>query len=251
MFWLAFIISISCNFLVNKYVGQAPLYYLIFSALGIDGNLFAMGITGFGFYQLGEWFLGCIIGLYLVYPLLSYLFKKIPVIFTISIILLYGICNFYFHVNSSFFVVRIPEFVLGMIFAKYYMKHKLSWHEVLISFCVGAVAWVLSKHIDALSYQIIISACAFVILVYFAQFIKSQKTMNLFSGISKYTYAAFLVHHQLVFYLIKGLNLASLPKRQLALLFFIYLVTTGGLAVMIFKINAYIILNVKHAFIKS
>lgn len=70
MFWIAYAAATCFDFLYYKGMSTAKPWLRIFSALGMDGYLCSLGVIPFDYYKLGEWFLGCIILIYLLFPLL-------------------------------------------------------------------------------------------------------------------------------------------------------------------------------------
>ncbi len=62
---------------------------LLLTFVGMDGYLSRIFDT---YYLVGEWFLGAIILLYLLYPLVLWLYNRLPVLTTLAIAALYVIC---------------------------------------------------------------------------------------------------------------------------------------------------------------
>ena len=85
MFWIAYFIVFLFQFYLYKgfTFSKAPIINFIFTIIGYDGNLMTVIPT---FYILGEWFLGCIISMYVIFPLLRKMVIKIPKV-TLGIIL--------------------------------------------------------------------------------------------------------------------------------------------------------------------
>lgn len=76
---------------------------IVESVVGIDGLL---AIHGFkNYYLVGEWFLGAILCLYLLYPLLLKLIKKSKLIFAIVIYGLYAVTMLIYKINPNYFKV--------------------------------------------------------------------------------------------------------------------------------------------------
>ena len=76
MFWIAY--SLVFLYIFYTYKGfflDLPIYKLGLSLLGMDGYLSAYTRS---FYLIGEWFIGCIILIYLLFPLLRMGMKKYP-----------------------------------------------------------------------------------------------------------------------------------------------------------------------------
>lgn len=120
MFYLAYILCrfLRGNFLPHLYDG-VPLRYFILTVFGMDGFL---SYRLPNFYITGEWFLGCIIILYLFYPVLRWCIKKIPVVFAIALLAL----NLYINTHYPFQMpviwnplVRVTEFSFGIYCANY------------------------------------------------------------------------------------------------------------------------------------
>lgn len=245
MFWFAWFAFLLYNLSRYKSITDAPLWHMIFSLVGVDGYMNGLGIGGGDFYQVGEWFLGCLILLYAIYPALDYAMRKKPIALIILVLAVYIIFNNFIiipiisHPLSVF--LRIPELLFGMFFVRHLtiksMKERIFYTVMAVMFC--GVFYIFSEfvvnYLGELTYQIVMSACIFIILAYLAPIVKSLKLRTLFKGISKYTYAIFLVHHQIIYILAAGFDLSNMPKRVLYLLFISYLVLTGIISVLLFK----------------
>lgn len=241
MFWIAWFAFLSYNLLTYKTMNGAPLWHIIFSVCGVDGYMNGLGIGNGEFYQVGEWFLGCIILLYAIYPVLDYSIRKRPIVLTLLVLIIYIILNNILKISNINFLLHIPEMLLGMIFVRYLTVRSLRGRlsGMLIVFIIGTVSYRYSEYITdyfgELTYQIVISACVFVFLAYLAPIVKSFRLRNVFMSISKYTYAIFLVHHQIIYIMVNGFDLSNMPKRVLYTLFISYLIITGIVAVLLFK----------------
>ena len=66
-FWLGFAALFLYGEVLHGNNADIPRWRVIFSLLGVDGYLTPVTVT---FYKIGEWFLGVILILYLVFPLL-------------------------------------------------------------------------------------------------------------------------------------------------------------------------------------
>lgn len=81
MLWITFIFAFCIQFFQYKgYDYTIPKYNIIYSVLGFDALVFAANITK-TFYVVGEWFLGVIIILYIIFPLLRKCVLKYPWVF--------------------------------------------------------------------------------------------------------------------------------------------------------------------------
>ena len=74
-FWLGFAALVVYGEVLHGNNADIPRWRVVFSVLGLDGYLAPVTVT---FYNIGEWFLGVILILYLVFPLLAPLCAKWP-----------------------------------------------------------------------------------------------------------------------------------------------------------------------------
>ena len=166
MYWIAYICGFLYLFYTNKAVPGAggPKINFIFSILGFDG-LLAENIPTF--YVLGEWFLGAIICMYILFPLLRQGIKKQPVATWAVILVIYAWFMFGYHYNfnvAKIILARLPEIVFGMSFIK--LQRKVDWKVAL-----GALAILIINGIAKPSWSeniqtTYVGILSFLVLVY-------------------------------------------------------------------------------------
>ena len=101
----------------NSFFWGGVIKWLPLSIIGIDGYLGTLGLSGaFMYYRVGEWFLGCIICLYLIYPFLAYFFGKHLYLTVLATLVIYvvGIGRLY----PAWFIFQIPYFLMGIFFMR-------------------------------------------------------------------------------------------------------------------------------------
>lgn len=199
MFWMAYIISFCFHFIQNRGIDATiPKWKLIYSVLGIDGTALFFGSN---FYQLGEWFLGVLICLYLIFPIIRAGLNKVPLITAAAVLVTYICTVLFFRTalpTNCFFLLRIPELFLGMLYIKYRKKFGL------ITAVIGAaaVAIITAVPIDNISTYIqepVVGMGAFLVLTYvLAKLPEFTIGKNLCSWASKYCYPFFLTHHVII-----------------------------------------------------
>lgn len=197
MFWLCWLLAFV--YLTYKNTGllmwqDIPKSRFILTVIGMDGYT---SWYGSNFYILGEWFLGCIILLYMLFPILKLAIEKRPIITAIIIFAVYFVGSFFYKGKipvSIFFLFRVPEFAFGMYLTKY-MKHT-KWYMALISgiLLVCFELFDLSK-VQTLYKNTLIAMAVVILVEYLCQLIKLRILFNVFSKIGKYCYAVFLTHH--------------------------------------------------------
>lgn len=242
MFWIAYFIF----FLVQFYIGRGidsniPKWHIIFSILGMDGYMQSLGIPISTFYILGEWFLGCIVFLYFIFPLLRIGIKKMPVVTCICSIALYIVGTVLYKGNISesvFWTNRIPEMLFGMIFVT---KNKnVKWPVALGALLILIVNTISNNTIDAMIQTTYVGILSFIVIVYLCQLLEkipNKAFKEVVSFFSKYSYAIFLVHHVIIYDIVRRFDLSTITRTNSYILFILCLVVICAAAVLLTKIN--------------
>jgi peptidoglycan/LPS O-acetylase OafA/YrhL len=237
MFWIAFIIANSILFLKNgaHIYAQSPKWSIVFSFLGIDGYLANAGLPTF--YTLGEWFLGFIVIFYVFFPFLMYCVKKYPVITAVVSICLYVGTLLY---SGTFFALpkdllittRLPELLFGMYFMRYIKKVPATVGICAIAFL--ALQQFTSFLTDDVAVTLV-GIAMFLLLVWVADFFDRQPVRVVIASISKYSYAIFLVHHQVISQVFSAVFPTSRSGQYL--LFFVDCLIIVSLSVLLVRLN--------------
>lgn len=242
MFWMAWFAAMAVGMLVYGGLPSGGLGELLTSLSGMDGYLMSLGHGGLSsFYKVGEWFLGCILVLYLIMPLLLWGMKKKPLL-TLGLSILVAAL---FHAQAGiFFLRRIPEIVIGMAFDRYFTPKQ---GEARVAWSLGALAGIVALSLIgpkllSLGYglELCVGICTLSFLLLALLFQGAPKTgalANLVCGVSRYSYPAFLVHHQVCDYMAKQFYLPELPKWMLYFAFLVYLVITALLSMLLTRVG--------------
>ena len=125
-FYVAYIIYFIIKVITLKNIhiyGGVPKWNIIWTICGMDEYLNAAGFKTFSL-GIGEWFLGCIILCYLVYPFLYRVHKKNPIITFVVMTSCYIVLNLNYtrlgfvipsHMN---FLSQVYNFYLGIVLAR-------------------------------------------------------------------------------------------------------------------------------------
>ena len=217
MFWIAYAAATIFDLLYYKGVGSGNPLALVFSFLGMDGYLLALGVLATDFYKLGEWFLGCILMLYMLFPLLHAGVEKKPVLTGVLALAVYALCVRRF--NEIAFFLRIPEMLFGMMFVKYDGEKHAAWLTA-VSAALLLAAWLARDLIAPLTLCIALALFLFCLFALVSRLIRHEGVKNALAAGSKLTYPIFLVHHWLIARMLNGFNLAYMPRRTVLMLFF-------------------------------
>ena len=195
---------------------------IIFSVIGFDRYLSFTKMFGF----VGEWFLGCIILMYLLFPLLMMitdnqkrLFLSLP--FIIGAYLFFIFRNPLPIMSSTIVFVRIPEFLFGMLYMKYAGENKVPATAVLLSVLILAASSLIAPiHINKFIRTTFVGIASFLLLVKVSTTVgKSPVIRNLCRILSEYSYAIFLIHHTVIREIGRSRNLAEISDVENVVLF--------------------------------
>lgn len=236
MFWIAFAAATGLSFILDKRLAAVPAWKIIFSIIGYDGYLQTLGLLHGSFYQIGEWFLGCIITLYIIWPLLRKGMKAVPALVWIAALLLnigvYAALKPGW-VYLNWFFIRIPEILFGMTVVKYRLD------RYPLRFLCGTLAWacvinLLEKNvIGYYCWNTAICIVMFAVLLNIGRFIKWPAVKKVIVFASGLTYPIFLVHHWIISRAAKMVDLAALTRKQVVLFYIFYLVVITAAALLL------------------
>lgn len=224
-FWIAFFVATLVNFMWYRGMTHAAAEKIFISILGLDGYSMLIIGRGYEFYQVGEWFLGCIIIIYLFYPILSNALNSYPKLTTLIIMLMYigGVQTF----KEHWFFLQFPYFILGILYVKIFKNYPkvYLWIPTIVMI---AIRIIFNDYLHPLTIAIIINWGLFLGFVSFFDEIniKSDIIKTRLAFFSDLTYPAFLVHHKLITLLAGLFNLQVFPYRYTITLFIIYMILT-------------------------
>jgi peptidoglycan/LPS O-acetylase OafA/YrhL len=251
MFWIAFILAniyvIVCSRVI---VARAPKWTLLLSLTGMDGYLANAGFHTF--YTLGEWFLGFIVLFYIIFPILRYGVKNHPWATAAIGLILYAL-TLMLHIpihgmpQDLLLTTRIPELLFGMYFVRF-IKEVPHW------LCGGAVVLLAVQQIfKPLKGDIavtLIGICFFLVLVWLSRWLNLRPIRAIVGSLSKYSYAIFLVHHQVIIQMFNVINPAPLSTMDAYILFFIDFAIIMALSAALDVLNTKTLAYVKAMFVR-
>ncbi|MCR5626191.1 MAG: acyltransferase, partial [Lachnospiraceae bacterium] len=253
MFYIAWFIMFCINsHKMGSIYWGGPRKNIILTVLGMDGYFLHHGLN---YYCLGEWFLGGIIILYLLFPLVQFLFMKARIPSTILIFALYALnlCRHYF--SSA------PDTNIFIVLIKYYNSHIImpdsrSVFTCLLHFWIGMLIitykdFFINKisAVVTLIFLIIIATvklpvteivcctlcgtALYILVSFLSPWILKPAPVKVFVKIiSKYSYAIFLVHHVILYAIMEKLAVLNF-NYVLSILIFIGLliiILAGGVS---------------------
>ena len=222
MFWLAWCIFFPIRFVTKPgYYAAAKTPSLLLTVLGLDNFAQAAGWVTMDFACVGEWFLGSILFLYLLFPLLRWGLRKQPLL-TWAVVLAASLPVHYMGWDARLVAIHIPEFLLGMAFVHWKRLARLG----VLAGC--AVLLFTPAAADGKVACALFSAAAFILLAVLGGCIHWVPLQNACALLSKYSYAVFLTHHVIILRLVDNFDLAAMTRRDTALLFGVYLLAVAA-----------------------
>lgn len=218
MFWIGYV----CVFLLEFYRNQGispdiPKYKILYSIFGMDVYLAAFGDRNF--YMVGEWFLGFIILFYLIFPALRKWLQAHPISLAVTSLAVYGVFLFLKNPHNSVLLpVLLPRILFGMFFVK--ARKKVGWKTALLALGVVILNAYLPFEIDSTLQAAYVGIAVFLIMAYLAEYLRWEPFRKICGCICKYSYAIFIIHHVVINYLVRPVNLYELTKLHSWLLFF-------------------------------
>ncbi|WP_368542314.1 acyltransferase family protein [Enterobacter soli] len=245
-FYLAYLaVSIFLYLTANRVVFLNDPLLMLITILGFDGYL-ASNIQNY--YLVGEWFLGFIIIIYLIYPLILKLFTYNKWLTLFTAVLISIICFKYNDtINANFPIwnkidtwnplVRLPEFIFGMIFFGFMINDKrYTIFTLLISSLIIAAYSIFGLNmIDYYKTPLFIAVA--VVITYLYEYAISFKIIDrLCLSLSALSFMAFLLHHQIIYALSKNGIMQNMDEYNLFYGFAMVLIITF--------VSAYLLENV-------
>lgn len=236
MFWLAWCICFSIRFVTQPgYYAAAKTPTLVLTFLGLDNFAVAAGWVHTDFACVGEWFLGSILFLYLLFPLLyAGMRKNKALTWTVTLVLALGL--HFSGLDAQLIGVHLLEFLFGITVVG---AKRPKWPVVIAAALVWPVLWAVSKVtvLDAKLLCAVVSAAVFVVLSAWPKAASPAWLQRTCALAGKYSYAVFLVHHFIILQMVQKFDLAALTRRDTALLFGAYLVITAAASWGLYRLD--------------
>lgn len=217
MFWLAWCIFFPIRFVTKPgYYAAAKTPSILLTLLGLDNFAQAAGWVTMDFACVGEWFLGSILFLYLLFPLLQRALRRniwLTWVITLAVCIPIHLLGW----DARLVAVHIPEFLFGMTFLT---MPKRAQYMLPAALLAGAAA---ARSLDGKITCALAGAAVFILLALAAPLLDRPWPRVLGVRLAKISYAVFLVHHVLIQDMAAHFDLAALSRRDTAFLYVIYL----------------------------
>jgi peptidoglycan/LPS O-acetylase OafA/YrhL len=203
VFYIAYAVGIGLSLLAATYAGNPWSYAdvapwrFIFTLFGVDGLLLANGVSTF--YVLGEWFMGCIVVLYLLYPVYHALLRRSPylVVGLAGALWLGGALLPIDYQIAHYVLMPLASFGFGA--AVMSRKPSPVWSGVALAAIIALT--LIPKFLDHESYNLLFGVLLAYVLGYLGEILGRLRAVasfgSWFAGIS---WQVILTHHVIIYY---------------------------------------------------
>lgn len=193
LLWIVYICVYMYYFIKNR-GGDINSWKIVLTIIGMDGyTLYKIP----NYYLIGEWFLGCVILIYFLFPFIRILYKKNAWITFGSYVLFYiFLVKFYpFQMDiSRSILIRLVDFMFGMLFVEKIKKIN-SVHTIFAVLVLGICIYSNVRNM----YILTVAGCAlFLCLNFFMTKIKNVQIKKCITWVSSYSYGVFLIQHVVI-----------------------------------------------------
>lgn len=202
-----------------------PAWRIIFTFLGMDAWVYMHGYNTFTF-GIGEWFLGCLMAMYLIFPILRYLMLKNKKIFLAVATILYLILIYNYHFDVAMhlnFFVKLYEFILGMMIGCCIKEVKPKWAFLSAPVMLFFLVFPYEIKINY-ALKITVFAVSFWFSIACLEPWLNKLKLKCIDVISRYSYEAFLVHHVIIQILTEKFKIHINSHASVLVLFIIQLI---------------------------
>lgn len=253
LFYVAYIgIFLFAFWKEGNIISGIPLRNLIFSVIGMDGLLSykipCMSMTG-------EWFLGAIIILYIIYPFIRKCVLKQPLVTILvgSILYIMLYYNYPFEMPILYNpLIRSIEFIFGMVYIELMSRKseecytKVNIINLILCLIIAILMLYIKLPIPQM-FEITIGGCAlFVVMLEIGKKIKNKKFIEILKLGTKYSFAIFLVHHYIANIIQFHFIGHTLSWLENILAYIIYLILISLFAKLLLWVTNNIISKIKY-----
>lgn len=238
MFWISFLIFFCVQFYIDGgYHFNIPISRSLFTFAGFDGTMAFFCNT---FYTVGEWFLGILIIMYLIFPIVRKWVDEFPYA-TLTVCSLGGIIlDYLWEDQRTLFFEWTPFFVFGMVFYK--NIRKVNGYILCGAMSVLAVLTVFDlKFIGEMTRAYAVGVALFFILASLFENVGGNVFSRVSGFFSKYCYPIFLVHHRIMIIFMGKFYSAIFYKGDIICMFVFLIIVTLIVSYFIDKITSSIL----------
>lgn len=198
VYYISFIAAFLLNIILKHGMDHgASVWTFLLTVFGVDGWLRAV-IPNYAL--VGDELIGCILGIYLIFPLLHKAMGKNPhvtvAVYAMFFLILEHFYPFTFPKRNDV-LLRTFEVLLGMYFIK--LNRKVTWRGFGSSVVLlGIIFAVRMPWLSAYVLTTVAGICSFIVLVYLSKWLEGEKIKKAVFSLNPYLFPVFLLHSFLI-----------------------------------------------------
>jgi len=235
-FYLTYILVFLGHTLIlhNDLILGRPLWWFIYTLLGIDHYIGFIGITSFAL--VGEWYTTMIVGIYIIFPLLQFMYRKNKLISSLVVATVF-LLNMHFtwtgFPDEVHLITCATIFWIGMMSHHFEKQLEnlpwLAWFTLLAILCVFLFVEVSLPY---LYRKCSVPLLIFVLFMRTEPFWKPTSDSPVLAYLCKIEYAVYLCHHS-VLYVMQSLYIRFFGALEPVSYFLISLLLSIAFAALI------------------
>ncbi|QJT10472.1 acyltransferase [Oceanidesulfovibrio marinus] len=250
LFWVTYIILFV---FMTVYKGHTPFrgihtWRYIYTVTAFDGWLLPIQQTP---YMIGEWFLGFIIILYCLFPLLLAIYRRSPAGMMIFAFLVACIPALYepARLGMSLYtspMARLFEFAFGMLFIMHY-EDGVSAKQGVVAAVLLALLYNVPNGPWNFPLNVVMGILWFSVISWVSRYLeKSAVIRNFFFWTSLYSYGAFLFHHYFLQFYLPRYGIAPQTLGGFFLYGMVLIIAIYGVGYLLTKLTGVLVKQILH-----
>lgn len=227
---------------LGSWLWAGPRRVFIYTILGIDGYLLNPGVN-INYYTLGEWFLGAILMLYLIFPILRIIFLRherigcVPrYVFTVVLFVLYS-ANLYFDwfaiSDGKNMLTCIMDFWIGMLLMEYGRERFADFRVTAAAALLALVLMFAPFGMKEVMVSTLVGACLMTVFMNLGELAMNNRIAARIAGcISRWSFGIFLVHHVILYAYMKqfsGTEVGLIKSIGIFIFILLVIIAVGGI----------------------
>lgn len=219
VYYIAFTAAFFLRIILDRSMDHGtPVWSYLLTVLGIDGWLGEILPT---YALVGEWLVGCVLGIVLLFPLFYRSVSKKPYVTVIVCLVLFLVWEHFYPFDFSKgkdILLRAFEVLLGMCFVM--LDKKVTWKGAGISvLLLGVIFAVRMPWVSTYLLTPVAGLGLFLLLTFLSRWFEGEKIKRAVLYFALSSFPAFLMHHFLINILMERVPEASLGIFGMVMMF--------------------------------
>ncbi len=216
------------------FAGDIPAWRAVFNVLGIDGWMLSHGVPSF-YFGIGEWFLGALLILSLLFPLFRLAAQKMPLLFLAAatgVYACFAVCGTPLADEHISLLMKGYEFILGMYIGAYFDRiPQKAW---TVAAPVTVLLFLIpSGRVFREAFRTTLQAAGLMLSFAGLEPLLAKHRLKGLDVLSGYGYELFLTHHIVIMFLTGKMQSRLNSPIWIAVTFLAEIVVMAGMAIVL------------------